>query len=194
MNVILKTKNLLKIWSFLPIFLLFASSCDKEADVDPVVVENEVEDKVSFIINSDNNNTIDNKIVNITDFFEDVQDVGYNTEIQATTIKIVGQWDGASSYVEFRLPIDTVGFATYTEADVFAFDYPADNKLFNVSTNSLIPYTFSAIRNVTIHIDEYGDVGERIKGRFYGQVFTYGSGSEEIAYINQGEFDVERRY
>jgi len=194
MNVTLKTKNLLKIGAFLPIFLFFASSCDKETNTDPVVVENEVEDKVSFIINSNNNNTIDNKIINIADFFEDVQDIGYNAETQATIIKVVGQWNGASTYIELRLPIDSIGFATYTEADVFAFDYPADNKLFNVSSNSLIPYTFSAIRNVTIHIDEYGDVGERLKGRFYGQVFTYGSGSEEIAYINQGEFDVRRRY
>ncbi|MGB1204351.1 MAG: hypothetical protein ACPG5B_01825 [Chitinophagales bacterium] len=194
MNVTLKTKNLFKVLAILPMFLFFVSSCDKDTDVDPIIVENEIEDKVSFIINNQGNDVIDNKIVNITDFFEQQVNIGYDTDKQATILKVIGQWNGASSYVEFRLPIDSVGFATYTEADVFAFDYPADDKLFEVSVSSLIPYTFGAIRNVTVHIDEYGDVGERIKGRFYGQVFTYGSGTEEIAYINQGEFDVKRRY
>ena len=192
MNVTLKTKNLLIIWAFLPFFLFFVSSCNKDTDTDPIIVENELEDRVSFILNG--NSGIDNKVVNITDFFEQQVNIGYDSTTQATTIKVVGQWDGASAYIELRLPINDVGFATYTEADIFSFDYPADNKLFDVSISSLIPYTFSAIRNVTIHIDEYGDVGGRIKGRFYGQVFTYGSGTEEIAYINQGEFDVERRY
>ena len=188
----LKTKKMLKMWAFLPFFLLLVSSCNKDTDTDPIIVENEEEDEVSFIING--NSTIDNKIINITDFFEQQVNIGYDSTNQATKIKVVGQWNGASAYIELRLPINDVGFATYTEADIFAFDYPANDKLFDISVSSLIPYTFSAIRNVTIHIDEYGDVGGRIKGRFYGQVFTYGAGTEEIAYTNQGKFDVRRRY
>ncbi|MEZ4883707.1 MAG: hypothetical protein R3E32_03130 [Chitinophagales bacterium] len=50
-----------------------------------------------------------------------------------------------------------------------------------------------SMKTITIEIDEYGAIGERIKGRFFGKGLDESIGGTEIN-INFGEFDMLRSF
>lgn len=50
-----------------------------------------------------------------------------------------------------------------------------------------------SLQSITIEIEEYGEVGGRIKGRFFGQGLDESIGATQV-FINFGEFDMLRTF
>lgn len=50
-----------------------------------------------------------------------------------------------------------------------------------------------SLQTITVEIDEYGEIGGRIKGRFFGQGFDESIGAVQVT-INFGEFDMLRTF
>ncbi len=50
-----------------------------------------------------------------------------------------------------------------------------------------------SLKSITVEFDEYGAVGERIKGRFFGRAYDQSVGAAQIN-INHGQFDVLRTF
>lgn len=167
--------------------LFFQTSCEKEPDTPPVVI-NETPQEVSFIING--GTTYNNKYITFSNFNAVVTQSSFNDTTGISTVKALGQWDNLNVFMEVFFPNDTTGFYLIEEPQPPLFEIP-DDRFFRLILGSNEMY----LKYINLIITQYGKPGERIKGTFNGQMYDYSAnGNGELIYINNGKFDIIRTH
>ncbi len=167
------------------LFVLSIWSCGDDP-VDPID-NNPDPSELSFTLSG---GSYDNKLFEINNFFDRVSRSGFVDSLGGfTDLFSVGEFDTKTIVLEMRIPgskADTVFYDSNTS------DYVTDyRKYFNLTVDGNV----LLLRNVNILINEYGAVGDRIKGVFNAQVidFSQGTGGSTIVYVNDGKFDLVRK-
>lgn len=170
------------------IVLCLAGACkDDPIVIDPV----EIDDEVKFILDG---SIFNNQFISFSDFLESQTSVGYIDSINATEVKTLAQFNNSPVSFWLRFPGKTVGLRTYNEPNPPLFDYPADNKYFEVKIGNDTILGGLAIQQINLNVLQYDTIGGRIKGTFSGVVYDYTTGIEAFVEVKNGEFDMKRKF
>lgn len=163
-------------------WLLGISACK---DSTPDDNNNDVQDQVKASLN---NGGFNNQFVVFSDIDPDAMEAGYIDSLQITRLSVIGFWNAQNALFQFEMegnsPNATVNYAETLPPNA---QCPTANPCFvlQLGMNQLI-----ITQDITVHITEYGAVGERIKGTFEGQMIDIQSG--ETVDISNGQFNLKR--
>lgn len=179
----MKTKQLLA-YLFVVLTSVFLIACDKEENTD--TGENqEVVNELSYVIFG--GTSFNNKFVSFNDFVPDINEAGFVDSIGLSRLFSAAQWNGEFVSLDIYFPTTEIGhyFMQAPEPPDFVID-PEHFFKAEIGANEFY------MRYINVYIDEYGEVGERIIGRFDGQVYDFSTGQQELLSINNGEFNLLR--
>ncbi len=179
---------------FLAVLLSF-SACKKDPDVDPPEVIENNDNKIRFLLNSSTNLDFNNKLIEFNNFNIDASEAGYQADGDYTHLRMIATWKDDVATMEVKFPGKEIGTIIFNEPeDIANPGYPTDDKFFRVYINQMPQQEFGglAIKQVTIAVTEYGEIGEPIKGTFSAVVYEYTSLNEQVVAINNGTFELIR--
>lgn len=165
---------------------LFMSSCSEEPDDTTIIVPMDtLTNRVQYLLNGGG---FSNRFVQYSDFVEAQTGVWYDAASGSTTIRTSAKWNGQIASLHIVVP-GGVKDTTYVFEDPdFVFE---ENKWFDIIVESSRQLYVDNYDFVNITIEEYGEVGELVKGTFFG-------GFEEAAtnahiQVNNGQFEIIRQ-
>ncbi len=119
-----------------------------------------------------------------------ISKTGYNEDTGATRLYTLSPRSNSNQndIIDIYLPFTpTQGAGQYVLKQVDRQSKLADFNIYISGTKQV------SLQTITVEIEEYGEVGGRIKGRFFGQGFDESIGATQVI-INFGEFDMLRTF
>ena len=183
-------KTILLLWVF-TLALLLTQACDKTDEPPVIEPDPEIANEIGFTVNGQYS-SLNNKNIRFDEFNtnEDVVWYGYDENIDATQLKAVGKWKDNNVFFKCYFSGKTPGSYEFVEAD---FTEGSETQAFHIVVGETELY----VRWLNFTIEEYGDIGERIKGTFNAQMVDVAANPAnggELVYINNGKFDLKRTF
>ena len=166
--------------------ILIIASCGEDMDDTTIIPPpaDTLAHKVEYVLNGAE---FFNQFVQYSDFIDDQSGVWYDADRDSTTIKAIAYWNGQIANLFIVFPGKEESNFVFEDPE-FLFDgdkgfgilFETSRQLF-VDNDDFVSFT----------IEEYGEVGELVKGTFLG-------GFEEVAsnahiQINNGLFEIIRK-